>query len=164
MPLSYDDYMDARVYVAEDQPRVGGVVDPTVAAPAPSALSALQNLTGSKDKITPKPETHGGIPPGLSPERVEEPLAPPEFAAATEGEFEGFEDESDEVGVLELKAGDLVLIDPGAGRWAVVQEDPEADAEDEVFLDLVDWSTGEPEGVSLSATEMVHTRRVLQEA
>ena len=164
VPLSYDDYMDARVYVAEDQPRVGGVVDPTVAAPAPSALSALQNLTGSKDKITPKPETRGGIPPGLSPEHVEEPLAPPEFEAATEGEFEGFEGESDEVGVLELKAGDLVLIDPGAGRWAVVQEDPEADAEDEVFLDLVDWSTGEPEGVSLSATEMVHTRRVLQEA
>ena len=66
--------------------------------------------------------------------------------------------------MLELTAGDLVLIDPSAGRWAVVQEDPEADAEDEVFLDLVDWSTGEPEGVSLSATEMVHTRRVLQEA
>ena len=79
-------------------------------------------------------------------------------------EFEGFDPEPDEVGVLELAAGDLVLIDPGAGRWAVVQEDPEADTEDEVFLDLVDWSTGEPEGVSLSATEMVQTRRVLQEA
>ena len=167
VPLSYDDYMDARVYEAPDQPHVGGAAQDTAAAPAPSALTALQSLTGSKTKAAP------AVPaPGPDAERMARPRPsaadlevreePEESEELTE--FEGFDPEPDEVGVLELAAGDLVLIDPGAGRWAVVQEDPEADTEDEVFLDLVDWSTGEPEGVSLSATEMVQTRRVLQEA
>ncbi|MFI5825176.1 FtsK/SpoIIIE domain-containing protein [Streptomyces rishiriensis] len=157
-PRMYDDYMDARVYEAQEQPRVRGESGAVPAGPAGSALGALQSLTGSKAKrAAPAAQEQSDA---LELEEESLPDEPPPSA----GELEGFDPETDDIGVLELCAGDLVLIDPEAGRWAVVQEDPEPDADDEVFLDLVDWQSGEPESTSLPAHEMVQARRVMQEA
>ena len=157
-PLTFDDYMGAKVYEAPDQPRVGGGVE-TGAAPA--SLAALQSLTGStrNKPAARKPAQQQPAVPD-TPQPVQESLASSGEAA----EFEGFEDTPEEVGVLELNAGDLVLIDPETDQWAVVQDDPEPDAEDEVFLDLLDWRTGDPEPTSLPAHQMVQTRRVLLDA
>ena len=167
VPLGYDDYMAAKVYESEEQPTVGGTPgtkgtkSTDAAAVSGSALGALQGLTGSRPKPaspqTPNHRTEGPVEPPV-------PEADPVDLREDDLDFEGFEDHPDEVGVLELNAGDLVLIDPEASRWAVVTEDPEPDAEDEVLLDLVDWQSGAPEATSLPATEMIQTRRVLQEA
>lgn len=163
IPLMFDDYMDAAVTEAEEQPRVGGSGNGAARGPSAAALGALQKITGSRpvsaaasgNPDTPERESASSTE-GVASEARWEPVG------SAEEVFEGY-DEAEDVGVLELNAGDLVLIDPEAGRWAVVQEDPEPDASEDVFLDVVDWASGDPESTSLGATEMVQVRRVLEE-
>lgn len=162
IPLGYEDYMAARVTIADEQPRVAGSGNTERTGRSPASLSALQQLTGSllaKTPHTPQNCSSSELVATLENTGPEEDAAP----ISEDIDDEGF-DAPEDIGVLELNAGDLVLIDPEGSQWAVVQEDPEADVEDEVFLDLIDWESGELESTSLSATETVTVRRALIEA
>ena len=176
VPLMYDDYMAARVYEAEEQPRVAGAA--TLPAPSSSALGALQSLTGSRASSTRSTgRTSGTASTSSTSSTADASRGEVDQASSAEdsrmsvdsaepgelpGSLDGYE-EVESLGVLELTSGDLVLIDPELEQWGVVQQEPESDDDGEVMIDFLDWSTGEPEATSLPETEIVSARRVLNE-
>lgn len=158
VPLGYEDFMDAKIYQAPDQPRVGG-------EPGSSAIGTSQALQ-SLLAVTASPlllEASDSRSPQVEEQVVAQPRdpEPPRGSASKEGTEEDFEGYGPAIQAdpSELVEGDLILIDAESEQYGVVQDPPEPEEDGTYYLDFLDWESGDLQGVCLDATATVSVRR-----